>query len=322
MTFSEHKPAFDRDGFVIVRQFLPPAELADLNRNLDRYIREVVPTLPDARPSTSITPGRKPSSKCTTWPATPTSATMSATRPGTDSHNPARGGRRANEPEWFNKPPGPNTPTPPHQDNYYFCLKPPSVLTIWLALDPVDTENGACATSPARTGTAFARMADPASSAFRRASPTTDRTTRRGKCRSTCNRATPSSTTAETIHRAEPTVPRRATGGLRPGLSGRRAAGATRRSSSLPGRSGGPTREPGAENMTQSPPLERTDLDRRIWEEELDDFVPRNVFDAHTHVYRWVFDLNPDKRRARYRPSSNRALPRPPWTSSTPATLC
>ena len=44
--------------------------------------------------------------------------------------------------EWFNKPPGTDSPTPPHQDNYYFCLRPPSVLTIWLALDPVDEENG------------------------------------------------------------------------------------------------------------------------------------------------------------------------------------
>jgi phytanoyl-CoA hydroxylase len=45
-------------------------------------------------------------------------------------------------PEWFNKPPGQEAPTPPHQDNYYFNLKPPSVLTIWLALDPVDSDNG------------------------------------------------------------------------------------------------------------------------------------------------------------------------------------
>jgi len=45
-------------------------------------------------------------------------------------------------PEWFNKPPGLEAPTPPHQDNYYFNLKPPNVLTIWLALDPVDAGNG------------------------------------------------------------------------------------------------------------------------------------------------------------------------------------
>lgn len=32
----------------------------------------------------------------------------------------------AQEPEWFNKPAGTNHVTPPHQDNYYFCLAPPA----------------------------------------------------------------------------------------------------------------------------------------------------------------------------------------------------
>jgi predicted TIM-barrel fold metal-dependent hydrolase len=31
--------------------------------------------------------------------------------------------------------------------------------------------------------------------------------------------------------------------------------------------------------------VERTDFDRQIWEEELDDFVPERVFDAHTHLW-------------------------------------
>src|SRR3954451_18461338 len=47
MDFTSLKPAYDRDGFVIVRQLLSPDEFADLNRELDRYIRQVVPTLPD-----------------------------------------------------------------------------------------------------------------------------------------------------------------------------------------------------------------------------------------------------------------------------------
>ena len=48
----------------------------------------------------------------------------------------------ADQPEWFNKPPGTNHVTPPHQDNYYFCLAPSNVVTIWLAMDSVDAENG------------------------------------------------------------------------------------------------------------------------------------------------------------------------------------
>ena len=41
--------------------------------------------------------------------------------------------------------------------------------------------------------------------------------------------------------------------------------------------------------------LEPNDVDRRIWEEELDEFVPRRVFDVHTHVYRWTFNTDPAK---------------------------
>ena len=39
--------------------------------------------------------------------------------------------------------------------------------------------------------------------------------------------------------------------------------------------------------------LARNDLDKRIWEEELEPFLPKQIFDAHTHVFRWEFDTNP-----------------------------
>lgn len=42
-------------------------------------------------------------------------------------------------------------------------------------------------------------------------------------------------------------------------------------------------------------PLQLTDLDRRIWAEELDEFVPQRVFDAHTHLYDWAHNLDPQK---------------------------
>ncbi|RRA98006.1 phytanoyl-CoA dioxygenase family protein [Larkinella rosea] len=44
--------------------------------------------------------------------------------------------------EYFNKPPRIGKPTPPHQDNYYFMLKPAEAATMWLALEDVDAENG------------------------------------------------------------------------------------------------------------------------------------------------------------------------------------
>ena len=44
--------------------------------------------------------------------------------------------------EYFNTPPRIGKPTPPHQDNYYFMLKPAEAVTMWLALEDVDAENG------------------------------------------------------------------------------------------------------------------------------------------------------------------------------------
>mgnify|MGYP002631992628 FL=1 len=43
------------------------------------------------------------------------------------------------------------------------------------------------------------------------------------------------------------------------------------------------------------PALELNDLDRRIWNEELNDFVPDKIFDAHTHIFRWAYNTDPDK---------------------------
>jgi phytanoyl-CoA hydroxylase len=143
MAFEAEKERYDRDGFVIVRQFLPHDDLVELCGQLDRYVREVVPTLPDShafyhergRPETlkqmqhmGVDPYFAAYREHPRWKAL---ATALVGEPAT-----------AEEPEWFNKPPGTVHATPPHQDNYYFNLKPPNVMTIWLALDAVDDENG------------------------------------------------------------------------------------------------------------------------------------------------------------------------------------
>ena len=58
-----------------------------------------------------------------------------------------------------------------------------------------------------------------------------------------------------------------------------------------------PSEQPIADQKSPDwqPSLEMNDLDRRIWKEELDAFVPRRVFDMHTHIYRWQFNTDPDK---------------------------
>lgn len=47
-------------------------------------------------------------------------------------------------------------------------------------------------------------------------------------------------------------------------------------------------------------PVALNDVDRRIWTEELDPFVPERVFDVHTHCYRWEFNTDPAKETSAY----------------------
>ena len=143
MPFELEKQSYDQQGFVVVRQLLKLTDFADLRENLDRYVRDVVPTLPDAdafyqdrtRPATlkqlqrmGVDAYFRDYVQRTEWTAL---AEALVGEPVT-----------VDQPEWFNKPPGTNHVTPPHQDNYYFCLAPPNVVTIWMALDDVDDENG------------------------------------------------------------------------------------------------------------------------------------------------------------------------------------
>lgn len=46
--------------------------------------------------------------------------------------------------------------------------------------------------------------------------------------------------------------------------------------------------------------LTLTDLDQRIWQDELNSWVPRHIFDQHTHIYRWEHNLDPNKSNTAY----------------------
>ena len=134
---------YAEQGFIILREFLDGALMAELNQQLSRYINDVVPQLADSdafyedrsRPETLKQLNRMDSDAFFREYAThPHWQTAAQTLVGEAV--------LAGRPEWFNKPPCTRHVTPPHQDNYYFCLAPPHVVTIWLALDDVDVENG------------------------------------------------------------------------------------------------------------------------------------------------------------------------------------
>lgn len=143
MPFDLEKREYDVRGFVVIRNFLNSDEFAALQTELERYIRDVVPHLPDgdafyqdkSRPETLKQLQHMAGDRFfDSYRRHPRWQQLADALVGETS--------TADAPEWFNKPPGTQHVTPPHQDNYYFCLTPPHVVTIWLALDDVDTENG------------------------------------------------------------------------------------------------------------------------------------------------------------------------------------
>lgn len=143
MDFNLLKPEYDREGYVVVRQLLPRAELADLTANLDRYIREIVPGLGGTDAFYETDKSQPASLKqlhrmdqdpyFERYKRHPVWNALAAALVGEPVTTMA--------PEWFNKPPLSAKGTPPHQDNYYFSLRPCNVVTVWMALDVIDEEN-------------------------------------------------------------------------------------------------------------------------------------------------------------------------------------
>lgn len=145
MTGEPHlKADFDRDGFIALRPLMTPGEVAALNTEIDRFIRDVVPEMPRERVYYEDRSDR------TTLKQIQKMFEYDAYFETLMLHGPVR--KLAEtvlgedvEPinmQFFNKPPGIGKPTPPHQDGYYFHIQPCNAVTGWLALEDVDAENG------------------------------------------------------------------------------------------------------------------------------------------------------------------------------------
>lgn len=137
------KAKFEEDGFVAVTGFCDAEELQEIEEALALFIGDLMPTLPSEEvfyedkedPSTlkqiqrmhehdeffQSFMGNKPRALAEELLGEPVIAKNL---------------------QYFNKPPGLNQATPAHQDGHYFMLKPCRALTMWMALDSVDEENG------------------------------------------------------------------------------------------------------------------------------------------------------------------------------------
>lgn len=134
---------YQRDGVIKIENFFSQEVVAEIRAELERYIREDLPSKPhDAR----------------TVEADGKTIRNLWRLERHDKYFQMLGKRQeiinlivkfiGGDPvlvgvETFNKPARVGSGVPYHQDNAYFCQKPPDMLTLWVAIDRVTVENGA-----------------------------------------------------------------------------------------------------------------------------------------------------------------------------------
>lgn len=138
------KETFDRDGYVFLPGFLSQEEMSELNSKMVTFIKEKVPSLPAEHAfyedKNDVTTLKQLFELHTYDPYFKELLYNSRFRELAEMV--LKENVIAQNLEFFNKPPKIGKPTPPHQDNYYFMLKPPAAVTMWLALEDVDETNG------------------------------------------------------------------------------------------------------------------------------------------------------------------------------------
>lgn len=144
LDFDTLAAGFARDGYVALRPLFDADRMAEINTELDRYIAEVMPTMPveevyfeNREDRSTLKQMQKLSVHDGYFRALMEDSVIR------DLASAMMGEPAVPQNlQYFNKPAGIGQPTPPHQDGYYFHLSPCKAVTGWLALEPVDEENG------------------------------------------------------------------------------------------------------------------------------------------------------------------------------------
>lgn len=135
---------FEEKGFVFIPGFISREEVQQIHERLEALIRDQVPKMPPERAFYEGTKDRSTLKQIQVLYAyDPFFAKLMFASKFEQLaefllHDQVVGKNM----QYFNKPPKLGQPTPPHQDGYYFMLSPSEAVTMWLALEPVDEENG------------------------------------------------------------------------------------------------------------------------------------------------------------------------------------
>lgn len=132
------------DGFLAIRKFLSGESLETMLSNVSRLLREVLPAIPSEQvfyeDSTNVRSLKQIQhleehdawfhQQFTSGPFCQLAETLLGEAVITKNV------------QYFNKTAGIGEATPAHQDGHYFMLTPCKALTMWLALDDADEDNG------------------------------------------------------------------------------------------------------------------------------------------------------------------------------------
>lgn len=139
---AEAREHFLREGYLVVRRFLDPARVREVEEHVARYIAEVVPRLDRGVYYEDPTRCETLKQLQNLHESDPFFAHLFQ---GGDLERLAEivldGPVIGKNVQYFRKPPG-GAATPPHQDGQYFMIDPLEAVTMWLALDEVDETNG------------------------------------------------------------------------------------------------------------------------------------------------------------------------------------
>ncbi len=138
------KKSFEEDGYVFIPGFLSNEEVNEIRDKLNVFIKEVVPAMPATQKFYEDKTDEKTLKQLQDlhtynpffFEVLNTSKFKQIAEVLLDDKVIGK------NLEYFNKPPKIGKPTPPHQDGYYFMLNPPKAVTMWMALEDADEENG------------------------------------------------------------------------------------------------------------------------------------------------------------------------------------
>lgn len=138
------KKDFDRDGYIAVRPLFDAEKVAQINRELERYIAQCVPKMLDAEVYYEDKADRSSLKQMQNMHKYDAYFRQLIETDAIHAMAEAALGEEVDvvNLQLFNKPAGIGKATPAHQDGYFFHLSPAKAVTGWLALEAVDDENG------------------------------------------------------------------------------------------------------------------------------------------------------------------------------------